>query len=385
MFSFLFTPLRLRDIELRNRVVISPMWQYCGVDGYPTDWHLMHLGRFADGGAGLVFQEATAVERRGRGTQGDLGIWNDSFVEPYRRVVELIHANGAAAGIQLGHCGRKSRIRHPMEGRGPLEKSDAVPDWDEWEPIGPSPIPVLEDWQPPRAMTAQDIADVVRAFAAATERARAAGYDVVELHAAHGYLIHEFLSPQTNQRNDEWGGSRENRARLLFECAAAVRAVWPAGKPLFVRLSSVDGGGWELTDTVWAAGELSRLGVDVIDCSAGGLQGVPMNFGQLDYGYQVKYAAAVKAAGVASMAVGLIIHPELAERIVADGQADLVAIGREALHNPNWPLDAAFKLGVDDPYALVGRQSGYWLRQRARRAPHLTPSTYTASVSPVGE
>jgi 2,4-dienoyl-CoA reductase-like NADH-dependent reductase (Old Yellow Enzyme family) len=374
----LFEPLRLRDVTLRNRIVVSPMWQYRGVDGRPTDWHLMHLGRFADGGAGLVFQESTAVERRGAGTVGDLGIWDDSFIAPLSRLATIVRDNGAVPGIQIGHSGRKSRTGLPMgPGRGPLTRTDDIADWDAWEPIAPSPVALRDDFEPPREMDAGDIVTVQRAFADAARRADAAGFDVLDLHAGHGYLLHEFLSPLTNRRTDGYGGSRENRSRMVLETTAAVRAAWPAGKPLFVRLSCTDGAGWELDDTVWLVDRLLEAGVDVVDCSSGGLVGSPLKAGEApSYGYQAPLSREVRErTGATTMTVGLIVHADHAESLVADGGADLVAVGREVLLNPNWPLDCALKLGVADPWALTAGTSAFWLRQRERTVPHLVPST----------
>jgi 2,4-dienoyl-CoA reductase-like NADH-dependent reductase (Old Yellow Enzyme family) len=379
--SRLFSPLTLRGVRLRNRIVVSPMWQYNGRHGMPTDWHLMHLCRFADGGAGLVFQEGTAVERRGCGTTGDLGIWNDTFIEPLSRLASIIRDNGATPGIQLMHAGRKSRTALPMRGRGLLERTPDILDWDDWEPISASATPLKEGLAPPRAMTAQDIRDVIRSFGEATERAVRAGYEVINLHAGHGYLLHQFLSPATNHRTDAYGGTLDNRTRMLRETAAAVRAALPDDKPLFVRLSCVDLAGWDLPDTITLTRQLLELGVDVIDCSAGGLVGSPLKTGEVPrYGYQVPFSADVRRkTGATTMAVGLIVHAEHAEQIIAEESADLVAVGREVLHNPNWPLDAAIKLGVDDAYALTAPTSGFWLSQRARTVPGLVPSTYTST------
>jgi len=377
--SQLFTPLQLRDVTVRNRTVVAPMWQYRGQQGMPTDWHLMHLSRFADGGAGIVFQEATAVERRGCGTTGDIGIWDDSFIPAMTRLATAIKQCGSVPAIQLGHAGRKARTKLPMEGRGQLERTPDIPDWDAWEPIAPSPVALKKGLEPPREMTQRDIADVVASFAAAARRSREAGYEILEVHAAHGYLLHQFLSPMTNRRTDSYGGDCTNRARLLYEVVEAVRAEWPPHLPLFVRMSCVDGAGWEVDDTVAVSRELKRLGVDGIDCSSGGLVGSPLSAGKAPtYGYQVPYSAQVRAeADITTMAVGLIVHAEQAEQIITDGHADLVALGREALHNPNWPFDAALKLGIEDPYQFLADTTGFWLRKRAQAVPELEPSTFT--------
>lgn len=375
----LFSEFRLRDVVLKNRIVASPMWQYAGRDGFPTDWHLMHYGRLADGGAGLVLQEGANVERRGRGTVGDLGLWDDRFIEPLRRIVALVRANGATPGAQIMHCGRKARTKPPTEGRGRLERSDAIPDWDEWRPVAPSAVPLKEEHEPPRALETSEVQDVVAAFVAAAGRADAAGYDVLELHGAHGYLIHQFLSPATNLRTDRYGGSFENRIRFLTETVEGVRGVWPSGKPLFVRLSCIDNVGWTIDDTVALARILKGLGVDLIDCSSGGLAGSPLLEGVTpEYGYQVEYAAHVRReANIATAAVGLIVHADHAERILGADEADLIALGRELIYNPNWPIDAAQKLGADPQFAHTPARTAFWLRGRALSKPDLTPSTFT--------
>jgi 2,4-dienoyl-CoA reductase-like NADH-dependent reductase (Old Yellow Enzyme family) len=381
----LFSECALRGVRLRNRVVVSPMWQYAGRRGHPSDWHLMHLGRFADGGAGMVFQEGTTVERRGCGTLGDLGIWDDAFVAPLSRLASIIKDNGSVPAIQLMHAGRKARTSTPMEGRKPLERTAAVPDWDDWEPVAPSAIPLREGLAAPRALSTAEVQGVVESFVDAAARALRAGYEVVELHAGHGYLLHQFLSPVTNRRTDRYGGSFGNRTRMLEEIVAGVRTVWPDDRPLFVRLSVADGAGWEVEDTVALGRRLVTMGVDAIDCSSGGLVGSPMDAKvPLTYGYQVAYASQVRReTGATTMAVGLIVHPEHAEAVVAEGHADLVAVGREVLYNPNWPIDAAVKLGVDDPFAYTNHRTAYWLRRRIESVPDLVPSTFTSSGDPL--
>jgi 2,4-dienoyl-CoA reductase-like NADH-dependent reductase (Old Yellow Enzyme family) len=375
----LFSTLTLRGITLKNRIVASPMWQYSGIEGFPTDWHLMHLGRLADGGAGLVFQEGTTVERRGCGTVGDLGIWDDQYVEPLTRIVALARANGTVPGIQLMHAGRKARTKPPTEGRGPLLRSDAIPDWDNWHPVAPSAIPLKEGMEAPRGLTLSEVGDVIDAFVSATRRARQAGYDVLEIHGAHGYLIHEFLSPLVNQRTDRYGGSFHNRIRFLTELVEGVRAVWDRNKPVLVRLSCIDNAGWEIGDTVALARVLKKLGVDAIDCTSGGLIGSPLPNGAVaDYGYQVHYAAQVRReADIATVAVGLIVHAAHAEQILQEGSADLVAIGRELIYNPAWPIDAAQKLGADPSFSQIPERAAFWLRGRAAAKPDLKPSTFS--------
>lgn len=372
----LFTPLALRGLTLKNRIVVAPMHQYSAHRGFATDWHLMNAGRFAAGGAGLVMVESTKVERRGCGTVGDLGLWDDAFVPGLRRIVDLVHDSGAACGIQLGHSGRKARTGRPWEGGRPLTRETAgVDDWDDWELVAPSAIAPDERSPVPRALALHEIRALVDAWARATARADAAGFDVVEIHGAHGFLLHEFLSPQANRREDAYGGSWDNRVRLVIEVAEAVRAHWPSHKPLFVRLSVDDDAGWAPADSVELARRLARVGVDVIDCSAGGITPKPVSSAPIGYGYQVPFARAIqREASVRAMAVGLIVHAEQAERVLADGDADLVALAREMLWNPNWAMDAAVKLGVD-PFTLVPPQAGWWLERRAAAMPALVPST----------
>jgi 2,4-dienoyl-CoA reductase-like NADH-dependent reductase (Old Yellow Enzyme family) len=375
--TVLFSDLTLRGVRLKNRIVASPTWQYMGERGYPSDWHLMNLGRLADGGAGLIFQEGTNVERRGCGTLGDLGLWDESFVEPLVRLVSAIRDCGAVPGIQLMHAGRKARQRRPWEGRGALERTPDIQDWDEWEVIGPSAVPQAEGYPIPRPMSLGDIQDVTNAWIAAAERAARIGYEVLEIHAAHGYLLHQFLSPASNVRKDRYGGSFENRIRLLVEIAEGIRAVWPMSRPLFVRLSCVDEAGWTIEDSIALTKVLSELGVDVIDCTTGGITGSPLQGRVLDYGYQVEFAAHIRrATGIRTTAVGLIVHADHAERILANGEADLVALARELMHNPNWPLDAAQKLGIDRPFSAASAKLGFWLQKRAASMPSFTPSTF---------
>ncbi len=372
----LFSPLGLRDLTLKNRVVVAPMHQYSGRDGHATDWHLMNAGRFAAGGAGLVVVESTKIERRGCGTVGDLGLWDDAFVPGLKRIVDLVHDCGAACGIQLGHSGRKARVARPWEGGGPLERTSAgVADWDAWELVAPSAIPADDASPMPRELSVAEIRDVIDAWGAATRRADAAGFDMVEIHGAHGFLLHEFLSPRANRREDAYGGTAQKRMRFALEVAECVRAAWPPGKPLFVRLSVDDDAGWAPADSVELARQLAGRGVDVIDCSAGGITPRPVSSAPIGYGYQVPFARAIRRdAGVRAMAVGLIVHAAQAERVLRDGDADLIALAREMLWNPNWAMDAAAKLGVD-PFGLVPPQAGWWLERRAKSMPALVPST----------
>jgi 2,4-dienoyl-CoA reductase-like NADH-dependent reductase (Old Yellow Enzyme family) len=375
----LFTPIALRELTLKNRVVIAPMHQYAGKDGFATDWHLMNAGRYAAGGAGLVCIESTKVSREGCGTLGDLGLWRDEHVDGLRRVRELVHHCGAKAGIQLGHSGRKARIQRPWEGGKPLTIDDVDPvadDWAGWELVGPSAIAADARSPVPRALTKAEIHRLVEAWGAATRRAEAAGFDMVEIHGAHGFLIHQFLSEHANQRSDEYGGSLGNRMRFAIEVAEHVRSQWPAGKPLFMRLSVVDAAGWELEHSIALARELARAGVDVIDCSGGGIQAGAGAGATPAYGYQVPYAEGLRRdTGVKTMAVGMIVHARQAEAVLQEGRADLVALGREALYNPNWPVDAARKLGVADHFGLMPPNSGWWLSKR-EGIPGFVPSTF---------
>lgn len=367
--SILFTPMSIRGVELRNRIVISPMCQYSAQDGMPGDWHLVQLGRFAVGGAGLVIMESAAVSPEGRITAGDVGLWSNAFVPALARIASFIKTQGAAAGIQIGHAGRKASARRPWHGNGAMDESDlAARDETPWPVISASPLPMADGWPIPEAIDEAGIAALKGSYRAATIRARDAGFDIVELHCAHGYLLHQFLSPLSNRRNDAYGGNRESRMRLPLEIAAELRAEWPQDRPLFVRVSAVDNlpGGIEIEDTVAFAAALKDVGVDVIDCSSGGLQG-GATAGRIRRGpgFQVPFACTVRSAtGIATMAVGLIRDAEQAEAILADSSADLIAIGREALEDPNWPLHARARL-AGGGYASWPPQHGWWLDARA--------------------
>jgi 2,4-dienoyl-CoA reductase-like NADH-dependent reductase (Old Yellow Enzyme family) len=382
----LFEPMSLRDVTLKNRIVVPPMHQYSAVKGFPTDWHLMNAGKFAAGGAGLVVVESTKVERRGCGTLGDLGIWDDKFVEPLSRLVKFIKQQNAVAGIQLGHSGRKARANRPWEGDGPLKRTDDIDDWETWQPVAPSAIAHSEKWGVPRALETHEVRDLVQAWGNAARRAHEAGFDVLELHGAHGYLVHEFLSERSNQRSDEYGGSESNRMRFLIEVAEAVRTHWPASKPLFVRLSVEDNAGWGPAQSAKIAKILKTKGVDVIDCSSGGItDAAPILGKEIKYSYQVPLSDYVRRnADIMTMAVGLIIHGDQAEQILRDGQADLIAVGREILNNPNWPMDAALKLGVEGSFRSVPPQFGWWLGTRAKRGFGTQPSTWQKGLGHEG-
>jgi 2,4-dienoyl-CoA reductase-like NADH-dependent reductase (Old Yellow Enzyme family) len=343
MQSKLFSSYRLRELTFRNRVFVSPMCQYSSVEGMPTDWHLVHLGSRAVGGAGLVMVEATAVSPEGRISPWDSGIWSDGHAEAFSRITKFIREQGASPAIQLAHAGRKASTDAPWRGGG------AVPvDRGGWVPVAPSPVPFSEKFPKPREMTRADIEKFLEDLAAATKRALSAGFEVVELHAAHGYLLHEFLSPLSNLRKDEFGGSLENRMRLPISAAKSMRASWPANLPVFVRISATDWaeGGWDLKQSIELCNRLKELGVDLIDCSSGGL--VPGAKIQVGPGYQVPFAEAIrKEVGIATGAVGMITKPAEAEKIVAEGQADVVLLARAMLRDPHWPLHAAKVLGAE--------------------------------------
>lgn len=340
--SHLFSPLSLRGVTLRNRIALSPMCQYSAQDGMATDWHLVHLGARALGGAGLILAEATAVVPEGRISPQDLGIWKDEQVGPLARVVRFIREHGAVAGIQLAHAGRKASSARPWEGGAPLG-----PEAGGWFPVrGASPIPFAEGYPTPEPLDTEELAGIADAFGKGAERALDAGFQLLEIHGAHGYLLHSFLSPLSNRRTDDYGGSFENRTRLLREVVVGVRRVWPPELPLFLRISCTDWveGGWRPDDSVALARMVGPLGVDLVDCSSGG--GHPAAAPPVGPGYQTPFAERIRReAGILTGAVGLITDPVQADRIVRSGQADLVLLGRQLLREPAWPLRAARELG----------------------------------------
>lgn len=366
----LFQPLALRGLTLRNRTVISPMCQHAADGGHATPWHLVHLGKFALGGAGLILTESTAVDPRGRIGTADLGLWKDSHVDALKSVVDFVHANGSAIGVQLAHAGRKAGSQPLWEGGAALAEATMAADTEPWQRLGPSALPAGPGWSAPAALDAAGIEEAVQRFSDAAVRADAAGVDVVELHFGHGYLVASFLSPHSNHRSDEWGGSFQGRMRLALTIARRVRAVWPAHKPLFARLSVVDGsgeGGWDVEDSIVLARELAQCGVDVIDCSSGGLteetRALPVPRG---LGFQVPFSERIRAeAQVKTQAVGMIVDAAQAEDILDRGQADLIALGREALLDPYWPHHAAAALGADPGYERWPVRHGVWLAKRA--------------------
>ncbi len=342
----LFDPFTIKSVTLRNRIGVSPMCQYSYVDGFSNDWQLVHLGARAAGGAGLVIAEATAVEARGRITPFDVGIWSDAHVEPLQRMVHFIKGEGAVPGIQIAHAGRKACTDAPWNGGKPIQQTDPL--W--YAAVGASAIPFADGYQTPHELSVEEIKSVQTSFVQAAERACAAGFEWLELHAAHGYLLQSFLSPLSNQRNDQYGGSFENRARFLMETVAAVQQVWPDDLPLTVRISGTEwvGGGWSIEDSVRLARLLKDAGVDLVDCSSGGnVADVKIPFGP---GYQLPVSEAVRAgAGIATAAVGMITAPQQADEIIRNGRADIVLLGREFLRDAYWPLHAAKALGVSGP------------------------------------
>ena len=343
--SVLFTPVRLRDLEMRNRIWVSPMCEYSceDQDGLANDWHLVHLGSRAVGGAGLVMTEAAAVTEDGRISPYDLGIWSDAHADALVPSTRFIEANGAASAIQLAHAGRKASTSRPWAGGKPVGVSDGG-----WQPSGPSALPYAPGYAEPHAYSTAEVRAVIDAFAAATVRSARAGFKAIEIHAAHGYLLHQFLSPFSNQRTDEFGGDFDGRTRLALEVARAVRDSFPRELPVLVRISASEyvEGGWDLDDSVELSCRLKAAGVDLIDCSSGG--NLPQQQLRVYPGYQVPFARSIRErAGVATGAVGLITAPEQAEAIVASGEADVVLLGRELLRDPYWPLHAARALRAD--------------------------------------
>jgi len=367
----LFTPIIMRSVTARNRIVVAPMCQYHSDDGGPTDWQMMHLGRLAAGGPGIVFGEETAVERRGRKTYACAGIYKDDHVPAYRRLTDFIREQGAVPAIQLGHAGRKASCHTAVQDWRPLIDEDAADGFAPWQGLAPSALDQLPRRFLPKAMDRDDIKMVLDAFRDSTLRSLDAGYDIVEVHGAHGYLIHQFLSPISNHRNDAYGGDIEGRMRFALEVAEIVRATWPADKPVFYRISAVDGEGglWSLEDSVALSRELKARDIDLVDVSSGGIMGdsemppvprVP--------GYQLGFCERIKReADIMTIAVGGITEAEQAEAILQAGQADLVALARELLWNADWPAHAARALGLDDPYGVMPEEYAFRLRQRERQ------------------
>ncbi len=344
----LFSTLKIRGLEFRNRIFVSPMCQYSATDGVPNDWHFVHLGSRAVGGAALVIAEATGVTPEGRISPGDLGIWNDEQVKAFKRITSFIIAQGAVPGIQLAHAGRKGSMPLQWIDQRVLQASQGG-----WQTVAPSPIPFDEGYSTPHGLSKSEISELVKKFAEAAHRALAAGFKVIEIHMAHGYLLHEFLSPLSNQRKDEYGGTLEGRMKFPLQVAEAVRNAWPSDLPLFVRISSTDWaeGGWDLQQSIEFARQLKETEIDLIDCSSGGnIRGAKIPLGP---GYQVPFASAIrKETGIATAAVGLITEPQQAEDILQRGDADAIVLARAFLRDPYWPLHAAQELSVDIPWPI---------------------------------
>jgi 2,4-dienoyl-CoA reductase-like NADH-dependent reductase (Old Yellow Enzyme family) len=365
----LLQPMVLRGIFARNRIVVSPMCQYKSEHGGPTDWHLVTLGKYAIGGAGIVFTEETAVEERGRKTHECAGIYSDGHVGAYRRITDFIRGQGAIPAIQLGHAGRKASSDLPWNDFKPLTESDAARGLKPWRGISASAVPDPRPGSPaPIPMSVADIRQMIETWRDAALRSIDAGFDICEIHGAHGYLIHQFLSPLANRRNDGYGGDLQGRMRFALEITEAVRAIWPQDRPVFFRCSATDGPGleWTIEDTVVLSRELMARGVDVITCSSGGIAG-PINTALVPRtpGYHVAYADRVRReVGIKTVAVGLITEAHHAEQILCAGQADLIALARELLYNPHWPVHAAKALGIENYLEVLPQYLSYWLKRR---------------------
>jgi len=362
----LFQPLKIRGVELRNRIVVSPMAMYCAENGYPVTFHLLHYGKFALGGAGTVFIEETAVTRTGRITNGCLGLWENRQIDALRPITAALRAHGSIPAIQIAHGGRKSSSQRAWEGNGPLTASNIANGDESWVPLGPSDIPYSNGWLVPHALTHSEMDEIRDAFVASALRALEANFDIIEIHMAHGYLLHSFLSPLTNARTDNYGGSLNNRMRFPLEVTRAVRRVLPDHVPLFVRISATDWieGGWTLDDSVALSHKLVMYGVDVIDCSSGGnlAAGATNSNLKREPGYQVPFAERIRTeTGALTQAVGFIRTPQLAEQVLREKKADLIAIGRQMLFNPNWAHHAAETLGETQHFKNWPRQYGWWL------------------------
>ena len=368
--SALFSPFKIRGVTFPNRIVLAPMMQCKAINGDASDWHLVHYGKFALGGFGTVLTEAVAVEPNGCITTGCLGLWSDDQIPMLRRITDYIHAQGSLAAIQLAHAGRKAATHRPWKGYGPLTAEDASRGEAPWPIVGPSTLSIGEGHATPHALTIDEIQEVVKRFGEAARRADAAGFDMIEIHGAHGYLIASFLTPLVNDRQDAYGIDRDGRMRFALEVTAEIRANWPADKPLFFRVSSEDGGGpggWDVEDSVVLALKLHQAGVDVVDCSSGGLRlsAVLQNQGR-DVGFQVPYADRIKhSANMPTMAVGLILDGPQAEAIIREDKADFVAIGRQAMYDPFWPHHVAQQLHANQDFKKWDLSAGWWLQKRA--------------------
>jgi 2,4-dienoyl-CoA reductase-like NADH-dependent reductase (Old Yellow Enzyme family) len=366
----LFEPLQLRGVTISNRIMLAPMNQHSAIEGYAGDFALVHLGKFALGGFGLIMTEATAIERDARIAPGDLGIWSDDHIPGLRRICDFLHEIGSVTGIQLNHCGRKGSSQRPWQGFGALSETDIARGEKPWPLVGPTAEALGPGHVVPSELTHLQILEIIESFARATKRADAADFDVVEIHGGHGYLIANFLTPQINKRTDAYGGDRAGRMRFGLEVAEAVRASWPQDKPLFFRISSVDGHpeGWKIEDSVVFTRELKARGVDVIDCSSGGLRQATAVENTLRLpGYQVEYSAQLRRESeIATAAVGLILSSSQAEEILQRGDADLIALGRQALYDPYWAHHAAQELNADPNFEKWHQAAGWWLQKRTK-------------------
>lgn len=379
----LFTPVRLRELSARNRIMLSPMCQYQAVDGLVTDWHHIHYGRFATGGIGIALLESTAVLPEGRITHGCTGIWSDRHIEGLARIAARYKENGVLSGLQLAHAGRRGSCRRPWEGAQPLTADD---DEQPYDLVAPSAIPEEPESPRPRELTLAEIDDLIEAYRAATRRSLMAGFDFIEVHGGHGYLLHQFLSGTANRRSDSYGGSLENRMRLALEVSRAVRELWPQDRPVFFRVSATDyvEGSFGIADAVALSRELRKLGIDVMDCSTGGMTG-PSSTMRVWPGHQVEYAARIRAeADCPTVAVGALIEPEHAEQILQSGQADIIALGRQLIAEPHWGYRAALALGHPDPSGVLPEYYGFYMRRR-EKALRPRPANEAAPMDGSGE
>ena len=366
--TLLFSPVKVGKLTLKNRVIISPMCQYSADRGLPNNWHTVHLGQYAIGGASLVFCEAAAVEERGRITHGDLGIWSSEHADALKPIVSFISSNGAVPGIQIAHAGRKASMQRPWFGNGPLNEADKARGEIPWDIVAPTAEPVNSESLMPHELSINEIVSVQEAFAAAAGYSDEAGFEVLELHSAHGYLSHTFLSPISNHRNDAYGGDLDGRMRFTLETVEKIRAIWPSHKPFFVRISAIDGidNGWDLDDSIVLANEMKARGVDVVDCSSGGIAGVVTASREpIGLGFRLPFSERIREeADITTMTHGLILEAKQAEEILQSNQADLIGIAREVLFNPYWPRHAAYELGVDPEFNDWPEQYGWWLTRR---------------------
>lgn len=373
----LFSPISIRGAVFPNRIVVPPMCQYSAHEGYVDDWHLVNLGRFAMGGAGLIITEATAVQKIGRITHGCPGIWEDGQIIGHSRIAQFISRNGSIPGIQLGHAGRKASMQRPWYGNGPLNEDDIARGDIPWGIVAPSALSVEDGWQLPETLSEEQISELINDYISAARRSIRAGYKMIEIHGAHGYLIHSFLSPISNHRTDKYGFDLSGRIRIAIEISDAIRRSIPDEIPLFFRISSTDNvkNGWTIDESVYLANELRKVGVDVIDCSSGGISGsATAAKGKRMPGYQVHFSEKIrKNAEIMTMAVGLITHPKQADKLIRNAQADFVAVAREALFNPMWAAQAAQYLNQDREFSLWPKQSGWWLERREKSSEFYKP------------